>query len=234
MKKGKLFLIPTFLIPDSDTNTLPPANLIILNKLTVFIVENVRTARRMLRKVGYDNDFDTITFFELNKHTDPATAAGFISPALKGNDIGLLSEAGAPGIADPGAEIVSLAHQHGIRVVPLSGPSSIILALMASGLNGQNFVFHGYLPIDKKERSKKLQEIESRSKVENQTQVFIETPYRNNQMLDAIIKYCHPSTKLCVACEIMHPDRESIHTTTVEAWSIRKPDLHKRPAVFLL
>jgi len=234
MQKGHLYLIPSFLHPEGENDIFPPMNLLIIERLTCFIVENLRTARRMLRKIGYTKDFKDVTFFELNKHTDPAELPEFLAPALSGQDTGLLSEAGTPCIADPGAKIVALAHQQNIRVVPLTGPSSIILALMASGFNGQNFAFHGYLPIDAKERSQKIRELEKVSLHYDQTQIFIETPYRNNQMLDALVKNCQPSTLLSIACELTHPERELIRTATINQWKTIKIEFQKKPSVFLI
>jgi 16S rRNA (cytidine1402-2'-O)-methyltransferase len=186
-----------------------------------------------LKKAGHPKPIDDLLFFELNKFTDSHAISGYLKPALHGKSIGLLSEAGTPCIADPGADIVRVAQQKNIRVIPLIGPSSILLALMASGFNGQNFIFHGYLPIDKKERKKKLLEMEFNAKKYDQTQIFIETPYRNNQILQSITEVCAAETLLCIASNITAVN-ESIVTKKVKDWQRRKPNLHKEPAVFLL
>lgn len=233
-EKGILYLIPSYLHPESEVSVIPSGNIEIIRKIDFFVVENKRTARRMLRKMGFAGDFDEKKFAELNKHTDPVQIPDMLMPALKGNDIGLLSEAGPPCIADPGSIVVSYAHSKGIKVVPLTGPSSILLALMASGMNGQNFVFHGYLPIDNKARSQKIREIEQLSKQSDQTQVFIETPFRNNQLLEALLRNCNEGTLLCIACDITHPSSEMILTKPIRFWKNHKPDLHKKPVVFLI
>lgn len=234
MKKGSLYLIPSFLADTNDFRSFPPVNLEIIQTLDCFIVENLRTARRFLRKVGYSRDFDEVVFYELNKHTDPNASSSYLEDAENGRNIGLLSEAGIPCIADPGSEIVSKAHQQNIKVVPLTGPSSILLALMASGFNGQSFQFHGYLPIDRKERDKKIRELDKMIAANRQTQIFIETPYRNNQLLDAILTICHDGTQLSIASMITHESIEFIKTKSVWQWKKSKPDLHKKPTVFLL
>lgn len=174
----------------------------------------------------------TLNLFELNKHTDASEIQSFLTPLLDGKDMGLMSDAGCPGVADPGAAIVALAHEKGIKVVPLVGPSSILLSLMASGMNGQSFAFHGYLPIDKNEKKNKIKQLEKISAEQNQSQLFIETPYRNNQMLDDLIKFLNPNTSLCVACDITL-ETEYILTKPVAQWKKNKPDLHKRPCIFI-
>jgi len=234
ISKGALYLIPSFLAETNNHQNFPPVNLGIIQQLDLFVVENVRTARRFLRKVGFNKAFDQIVFLELNKHTNRADLPEYLLAVQEGKDIGLLSEAGIPCIADPGSEIVSIAHHLNIKVVPLTGPSSIFLALMASGLNGQNFVFHGYLPIDRKEKEQKLRDLEKKSRVYKQTQIFIETPYRNNQMLEAIVKSCHKNTLLCIGSMLTHDTFEFIKTKTVLQWKNNLPDLHKKPTVFLL
>jgi 16S rRNA (cytidine1402-2'-O)-methyltransferase len=231
---GQLILIPSFLSPTNEADYISSLNLSYIQGIRYFIVEQVRTARRFLRKVGFDVPFDEVVFYELNKHTDPSLLATYLNPAVSGNDIGLISEAGMPCIADPGAGIVKLAHERSIRVVPLAGASSILMALIASGLNGQHFVFHGYLPIDTKERENKLREIEKQSALLQQTQIFMETPYRNNQLIRSVIKICHPSTLLTVAVDISDPKNEFIRTKSIGDWADSVPELHKRPAVFLL
>jgi len=233
MIKGNLYLIPTPLGETGFEGVIPAFNLHILQKIDTFIVEELRTARRFLRKAGYLKDFETVTFYLLNEHTPDNEAAGMLEKAMKGQLVGLLSEAGLPCIADPGNIVVRLAHQNGIRVIPLTGPSSIMLALMASGLNGQNFVFHGYLPVKPDERTKALRELEHAASKGNQTQIFIETPYRNLQMLESIVKVCHPSLTLCIAADLTL-ETEWIRCMPVNEWKRQKPELHKRPAVFLL
>jgi 16S rRNA (cytidine1402-2'-O)-methyltransferase len=189
MKKGRLFLIPVTLGNNDTINkVLPEYNNLTIHKIKIFIVEQIRTARRFLRAVNHPVAIDDITFLELNKHTDIQAVSGYLNYAAKGEDIGLLSEAGTPCIADPGAIIVEKAHEKGIKIKPLVGPNSIIIALMASGFNGQHFLFHGYLPIENSQRNKKIKELEINIYKNNQTQIFIETPYRNPQILDSLIK----------------------------------------------
>lgn len=233
MTKGNLYLIPTPLGETKSENVLPAFNFQVIQRIDTFIVEELRTARRFLRKAGYIKDFETVTFHLLNEHTPDEEAIGMLENTLKGHHVGLLSEAGLPCIADPGNIVVRLAHQKGIRVIPLTGPSSIMLALMASGLNGQSFVFHGYLPVKPDERSKALHELEQAASKRNQTQIFIETPYRNLQMLESIVKTCHPSLTLCIAADLTL-ETEWIRSMPLNEWKRQKPDLHKRPAVFLL
>jgi len=233
MNKGNLYLIPTPLGETGLETGIPEYNLQILQKIDTFIVEELRTARRFLRKAGYTKDFEAVTFYLLNEHTPDHEAASMLEKADKGFLIGLLSEAGLPCIADPGNIVVRLAHQKGIRVIPLTGPSSIMLALMASGLNGQNFAFNGYLPVKPEERSKALKDLEIKVSKNKQTQIFIETPYRNMAMLESIVKTCHPSLILCIAADLSL-DTEWIRSMTVQEWKKLKPELHKRPAVFLL
>jgi 16S rRNA (cytidine1402-2'-O)-methyltransferase len=233
MNKGNLYLIPTPLGETGFEAGLPAYNMQILRNIDTFIVEELRTARRFLRKAGYDRDFETVTFYLLNEHTPDDEVTGMLGKSVSGQHIGLLSEAGLPCIADPGNIAVRLAHRKGIRVIPLTGPSSIMLALMASGLNGQNFVFHGYLPVKPDERAKALRELEQGASRNNQTQIFIETPYRNMQMLESIVKTCHPNLVLCIAVDLTL-STEWIRSMTVSEWKKEKPELHKRPAVFLL
>jgi 16S rRNA (cytidine1402-2'-O)-methyltransferase len=233
MIKGILYLIPTPLGETGFETGLPAYNLQILDHIDIFVIEELRTARRFLRKAGYTRDFEAVTFYLLNEHTPDEEAAGMLELSMAGRNIGLLSEAGLPCIADPGNIVVRLAHRKGIRVVPLIGPSSIMLALMASGLNGQNFAFHGYLPVKPDERSRALRELDHAATKNNQTQIFIETPYRNLQMLESITKTCHPSLRLCIAVDLTL-ETEWIRSISVSEWKKQKPDLHKRPAVFLL
>ena len=233
-KPGKLYLIPTTLGETENLNTvLPDFNLHILRSLDVFIVEQLRTARRFLKKAGHPKPIDDLLFFELNKFTDENEISGFLKPAQNGKSIGLISEAGTPCIADPGAAIVNLAHKKRMRIVPLTGPNSIVLALMASGFNGQQFCFHGYLPVEGNQLKKKIREIEIHSRKLDQTQIFIETPYRNRQMLDSLLKNCQPQTRLCIATNISL-ESESIQTKSIAAWKNQSPDFHKKPTVFLL
>lgn len=231
--KGTLFLIPTPLGENFSTESYSPEYLKLLFSLKHFIVEEIKTARRFLKKLNPSCSIDEITFYILNEHTTEKEFEKYLEITSKGVNIGLLSEAGCPGIADPGAQIVKIAHKNHIKVVPIIGPSSITLALMASGLNGQNFSFSGYLPVKPLERKTKLQQLEKRSKLENQTQIFIETPYRNLSLLTDMISFCQSSTMLCIACNISQPD-EFIKTLTILEWKNNVPDINKKPAVFLL
>lgn len=231
--KGHLYLIPTLLGESALDEVLPPATIQLMHSLDFFIVEQLRTARRFLSKTGITRPIDIITFFELNKHTNPLELQSYLQPALNGHHMGMMSEAGTPCIADPGAVIVEMAQDAGIKVVPLSGPNSILLALMASGLNGQQFAFHGYLPIAVAERSKTIKTLERLSQTQNQTQIFIETPFRNNQLLEALLQNCSPETRLCIASNITLPG-ESIITRSIGQWKKHQMNLHKKPAVFLL
>lgn len=230
---GNLYLIPASLGGDDITSIWPSGHLILVNQLDEFIVENVRTARRFLRSAGFSKPFEEVSFHLLNKHTKPDEISGYLSAALVGKPIGLLSEAGSPCIADPGQAIVAKAHQKNIRVIPLVGPSSILLALMASGFNGQNFAFSGYLPISKPERAIKLKLLEQKSWIEEQTQIFMETPYRNNQLMDHMVSTLRKDTLLCVACDLTLPE-EFIKTQAIASWRKKMPDLHKRTSIFLL
>jgi 16S rRNA (cytidine1402-2'-O)-methyltransferase len=230
---ANLFLIPVTLGETSLSKTLPSYNREIILSIRYFIVENVRTARRFLKQTDAGILVDELTFFVLNKHTSQEELSGFLTPIAEGHSIGIISEAGCPAIADPGADVVAIAQQKNIPVVPLVGPSSILLALMASGFNGQNFAFHGYLPIEAADRIKTLKTLEQRIYSENQTQLFIETPYRNNKMTDDILKACKPATKLCIAADITL-DTEYIKTKTISQWKNHVPDLSKRPCIFAL
>ena len=227
-----LYLIPTLLSENTITQVLPPHVLTVMHGLKQFVVEDVRTARRFLSKSGHPIPIDQLLFRELNEHTPNSEIASLL-PYLQASDTGIISEAGVPGVADPGAAVVRLAHKHGIKVVPLVGPSSILMALMASGLNGQSFSFVGYLPVKQNERQARLRELERRSANEQQTQIFIETPYRNMQLLDDILKCCRPQTMLTIAANITAPD-EFILTQSVQQWKKKIPELNKVPAVFLL
>lgn len=230
---ANLYLIPNVL-SDADWQTVLPARVHpVLTNTRFFIVENIRTARRFMKQVNKEIDIDQLTFFKLNKHTQPNELPSFLKPLENGEDVAVISEAGCPGVADPGAEIVKLAHLKRISVVPLVGPSSILLSLMASGLNGQNFAFNGYLPVKPGERTRAINLLEKKAKIEQQTQIFIETPYRNNQLIADLLKTCSSSTLLCIAANIT-ADNEFISTKTVGEWKKNTPDLHKQPAIFLI
>lgn len=233
MKSPTLYLIPVTLGDTPVERVIPSFNTTVVSGLKYFIVENVRSARRFLRKCNPDIDIDSLTFYELNKHTDPNQIAGYLQPMKLGESMGVISEAGCPAVADPGADVVAIAQQQGYKVVPLVGPSSILMAVMASGFNGQSFVFHGYLPIDADERVKRLKQLEARAYNEDQTQLFIETPYRNLKLAEDILQHCKPQTLLCIAMNISCED-ESIVTKTVKAWKGKLPDMHKKPTVFLI
>lgn len=229
---GTLFLIPTPL-GDEAVAWLPEAERARVLHLTHFVVEAEKTARRHLKALGVSTPIRELSMQTLNEHTAPADVAALLAPLAAGHDVGLVSEAGCPAVADPGAQLVALAHQHGYRVEPLIGPSSILLALMASGANGQRFTFLGYLPIDAQERVKTLREIETRSRTHNETQVFIETPYRNNALLAQLRDTLSPTTRLCVAADLNLPT-QTIVSQRLADWPTPAPDLHKRPAIFVL
>lgn len=230
---GNLYLIPTTLGESDTARVIPSEVSAIVKEIRYFIVENIRTARRYLRKMDPTLNIDELQFFELNQHTDSSATAEYLNPILEGFDVGIISEAGCPGIADPGAEVVKIAHIKQIRVIPLVGPSSILLSLMASGMNGQNFAFIGYIPLKPAERVKAIRDIEKRSGVEKQTQIFIEAPYRNTQLINDLINTLNDQTRLCIACDITL-DTEYIKTQTVAQWKKGVPDLNKRPAIFLI
>lgn len=216
-------------------DVLPQANLDVMNSLDYFIVENVRSARRFLSKAGVERKIEELEFVELNEHTRSAQdVERMLKPVLDGRSAGVISEAGVPGVADPGADVVALAHRKGVRVVPLVGPSSILMAIMASGLNGQSFAFVGYLPVKEPERIKRLKELERRAMGENQAQLFIEAPYRNIKLFETMLKTLSPKLKLTVAVDITSPN-EFIKTRTIEEWRRGGvPDIAKRPTIFLL
>ncbi|NTW33182.1 MAG: SAM-dependent methyltransferase [Bacteroidetes bacterium] len=232
-KTGTLFLIPSTIAEDTSSLVLPLQVLELISTLDEFIVEDERNARRFLKSIGYTKPLQSLLLYQLNKHTEENEIPEFITSLLKGKDMGLLSEAGCPCIADPGSVIVALAHKNKIPVKPLVGPSSILLSLMASGFNGQNFAFNGYLPIDKNSRIRKIKDLENKIYRENQTQIFIETPYRNMQMLNDILNNCSPSTLLCIAVNVTGKD-EFIETKTISEWKKQIPEIHKRTAIFLL
>ena len=231
--KGKLYLVPNTLGNPDTSNTIPEGIRDRVNNISLFIVENLRNARRYLKNLNREIDIDSLTFYELNEHTSMDEIPSFLEDVDKGTNAAIISEAGVPGVADPGAEVVRIAHEKGIRVVPLTGPSSILLAIMASGLNGQSFCFHGYLSVKRPERIKKIREIELEAIRKGVTQLFMEAPYRNDALLADILESCLPSTRLCIAADITM-DTEFILTRTIEAWKKKKPALHKRPVMFLL
>lgn len=233
MTAGTLYLIPTTLGESPLSAVIPEQVRHIAASLTVFVAENPKTARQYLKQLGLAAPLQEIGIFTLDKHTPPELLEQFLQPALAGKDLGLVSEAGCPAVADPGAQLVRLAHRKGIRVVPLVGPSSILLALMASGMNGQAFAFHGYLPIPKTDRCKRIAELEKESAARNQTQIFIEAPYRNQPLLEDILQTCAPGTELCIATDLTL-DSERIETRTVAEWRKGLPDLNKKPTIFLL
>jgi 16S rRNA (cytidine1402-2'-O)-methyltransferase len=230
---GKLYLIPTTLGDSNIEEVLPVFTKTIIEKIDNYIVENEKTARKSIKQVLPEKSQTSLKLNTLNKHTDSFILSTFLDPCKEGIDVGLLSEAGCPGIADPGAEIVNLAHEMGIQVVPLVGPSSILLAMMGSGMNGQSFTFNGYLPIDKKDRKQELKTLERISSDRNQAQLFIETPYRNNQLVEDLIQILNPATKLCIACDLTLAS-EYIITKSILEWSKTKVDLHKRPTMFII
>ncbi len=230
---AKLYLIPTTLGDTSIERVLPPDLTGLISSVQVFIVENIRTARRFLKKVNPAIVIDDLTFFELNQHTDQKEIIRFLEPNQNGLDIGIISEAGCPGVADPGAEVVKLAHIRNIQVVPLVGPSSILLALMASGMSGQNFAFNGYLPIKNPQKAQQIKMLEKRMQTEGQTQIFIEAPYRNLQLLNDLLNTCEPQTMLCIAADITL-DSEFIVSKPVSYWKSHIPDIQKRPAIFMI
>jgi 16S rRNA (cytidine1402-2'-O)-methyltransferase len=231
---GTLYLIPVPLGPTPPQDSLTPAALATIRPLTHFIVEQAKTARAFLKAAGTEKPIQELQLAELNEHTKTDALKDLLAPLLSGNDVGLLSEAGCPAVADPGANLVALAQKHHIRVVPLIGPSSLLLALMASGLNGQRFAFQGYLPAKEGERTKTLRDLEGESRKKYQTQIFIETPYRNRAMFEAILGTCQPGTRLTVATDLTLPT-ELVRTLSIQEWKKQTPlDIERRPTVFLL
>jgi 16S rRNA (cytidine1402-2'-O)-methyltransferase len=230
---GKLYLIPTTLGDTPPLEVLPLSVKKIIEQTDEFIVENEKSARAFIKRITPKKRQPSLILHTLNKHTDAADLPAYLNACEQGKPVGILSEAGVPGIADPGAEIVAMAHRRGIQVVPLVGPSSILMAMMGSGLNGQNFAFNGYLPIDKQERRKEIKRLERISLELNQAQSFIETPYRNTAMLEELTKTLNDQTQLCVACDISLPT-EFIITQPITEWRRKLPDLHKRPAIFII
>ena len=227
-----LYLLPVTLGDTPIETVLPPYNKEIILGIRYFIVEDVRSARRFLKKVDKGIDIDALTFYTLNKHTSPEDISGYLKPLVEGQPMGVISEAGCPAVADPGADVVAIAQREHLPVVPLVGPSSILMSLMASGFNGQSFAFQGYLPIEAGERIKRIKQLEQRVYAEGQTQIFIETPYRNHKMIEDLVRSCRPHTRLCVAAGISCPD-ESIRTLSLGEWAKTKYDYQKTPAIFL-
>lgn len=230
--KGTIYLLPSLLGDTPINHVIPDKNKEIITSLTHFVVEDLRTARRFLKRVDSTIDIDALNFNVLNEHTDLKTIDSYLNPANKGINIGILSDAGCPGVADPGADLVAIAHQNGLKVVPLVGPSSILLSLMGSGFNGQSFCFNGYLPVKPDERSRAIKQLEKVMYNQNQTQIFIEAPYRNDKMMADLIKNCHPDTKICVAANLTQ-ENEIMLTKKVKEWK-QLPELHKIPAIFLM
>ncbi len=229
-----LYLIPNTLGECAINRVLPDYNVEIIRQIKHFIVEDVRTTRRFLKRVDAKINIDELQFYTLNKHTSPEEISSYLRPIEDGCDMGVISEAGCPAIADPGAEIVKIAQKKGYKVVPLVGPSSILLSLMASGFNGQSFAFVGYLPVKDGERPARIKQLEKRAHSEKQSQIFIETPYRNNKLFEELLSVCLPSTSLCVACDITL-ESEFIKSKSIAEWKKGKaPDLSKRPCIFIL
>lgn len=233
-KTGTLYLIPCTLGDTPAEQVLPQHVIDVARGLQYYVVEQLKTARQFLSALKHAQPIQSLHFETLNEHTTAAELPALLKPLLEGFDVGIISEAGCPGIADPGADLVSLAHKKGIRVIPLVGPSSILMALMASGMNGQCFAFHGYLPIDDADRAKTITALETESRIRRQTQMFIETPYRNEKLFSALLARCHPQTLLCVATDISLAS-EQIQTRTIAQWKSQPaPQLNKRPSLFLL
>lgn len=231
--QAALYLIPVTLGDTEINRVLPDYNRQVIAGIRHFAVENIRSARRFLKKSNPDIVIDDLTFYTLDEHTRIEDISSFLAPLREGLPVGIISEAGCPAIADPGADLVAIAQSEGLPVVPLVGPSSILMSLMASGFNGQSFTFNGYLPVEPNERTRKIRLLEQRAYQENQTQIFIETPYRNHKMIEELIRTCRPGTRLCVACDISC-ENEEIHTRTMAQWKKAKYDFQKRPAIFLL
>lgn len=231
-QKGKLFLIPTVIAEGTHEAVIPAVVKSELKNIRHFLAEDVRTARRYLSSLKIYDSIESLDFKVLNKDTKEASLTEMFAPLIEGKNLGVLSESGCPGVADPGALAVQYAHRNGVQVIPLAGPSSILLSLMASGLNGQKFAFHGYLPIDPKEAIQSIKDFEKESRSKNQTQIFIETPYRNNQVAANLVKALHPETLLCIAVDVTG-QQESIHMFSVKDWKQKSIELPKLPAVFL-
>ena len=231
--KGKLYLIPTTLGENEPLEVMPYSVRTVVERVDHFIVENEKSARKFIKKITPKKSQPSLIIMKLDKYADEMETRTYLDVCEQGISVGLLSEAGVPAVADPGATIVKLAHEKDIQVVPLVGPSSILLAVMASGMNGQSFAFNGYLPIDKGDRKKAIKELERISKEKNQSQIFIETPYRNDKMFADLKSALTPQTRLCIAVDITLPE-EYIKTYTIAEWKQKQPDLHKRPAIFII
>lgn len=234
-KTGTIFLIPTVLAEGTADQVISPQVKDTVQHLTYFIVENLRTARRYVKSICPDLVIEQLQFIQIDKDSTRAQAQAALKPVIEeGKDAGIISEAGCPGIADPGAEVVKYAHEKNIRVIPFAGPSAILLSLMASGFNGQRFAFHGYIPIDRQERLQAIKNLEKEMVQRDQTQIFMETPYRNNKLLEDLVQHLSGGTKLCIAANITSPAHEFIKTDTIANWKKKLPDIHKQPAVFLI
>ena len=231
--KAALYLIPVTLGETTAERVLPEYNKDIIRDIRHYIVENIRSARRFLKLVDQSIEIDELTFYELNKHTNLDEIGNYLYPLTQGQSVGVISEAGCPAIADPGSDVVAIAQKKNYTVVPLIGPSSILLSLMGSGFNGQSFAFHGYLPIDSKDRKQKIEQMETRIFKEHQTQLFIETPYRNDKLVDDLLKFCNQNVKLCIAMNLTCED-EYIKTMPIQNWKKNLPDMNKKPCIFLL
>ena len=232
-QRGRLFLLPSTLGESASIETIPALALSALHRLEHLAVESPKQARRFLRAAGLRLSDKSVRFYVLDEHTPDSALAELLAVPLSGKDLGLLSDAGCPAIADPGAKLVRLAHEHGIELMPMVGPCSITLALMGSGLNGQRFAFHGYLPVESQARARALRALEAEARSRDQTQIMIETPYRNRRLLDAILEVCALSSLLCIATDLTLPT-QYIATRTIAAWRLEPPDLDRRPTVFLL
>ena len=233
MELGKLYLIPITLGDSAPLEVLPISNKRAIEEIDHYIAENEKTARAFIKRLSSGKSQSDLHFEQLNKFTEPSILPDFLIPCLEGKNMGLMSEAGCPGVADPGAEIVKIAHSKGIQVVPMVGPSSILLALMASGLNGQRFAFNGYLPIESADRKKAIKQLEKKSREEDQAQIFMETPYRNDKMVQDLLKHLHPETRLCIATDITL-ETEQIKTLSISEWEANLWDLNKRPTIYVM
>lgn len=232
---GNLYLIPTILAEDTADKVISPQVKETVQQLTYFIVENLRTARRFVKSICPELVIEQLTFVQIDKDAMPAQVQASLKPVIEqGLDAGIISEAGCPGIADPGAEVVKYGHQKNIKVIPFAGPSAILLSLMGSGFNGQNFAFHGYIPIERGPRTQALRHLEKEMHQRDQTQIFMETPYRNNKLLEDLVQTLSGGTRLCIAANITSPTHEFIKTKTIADWKGSLPDIHKQPAVFLI
>lgn len=232
MTRGKIYLFPSLLSPVPASNVLPALNLELMRGVRYFVVEDLRSARRFLKACDRSIVIDDLHFELLNEHTHPDEVDAMLAPALEGHDMGVISEAGCPAVADPGADLVAAAQRRGVEVVPLVGPSSILMSLMGSGFNGQSFTFLGYLPVDARRRADRLRDMEREIRRDRRTQIFIETPYRNRKLFEEILQVLNPNTLLSIACDIT-TENEYIKTMSIREWKTQKPDIHKRPAIFL-